>query len=1497
MFLEERTFVNEGSLTLGAESGNLEMRNGAVFENHGTVDDNAGFVSGGEGGTAPRFVNYGAFDRTEHTVQPGEVKVSFINHGSVSVETGILGFLNPTVEPSSSWSATFEKGDIVFTGGTLTFKESNLLAGDISIIGATVTAEHTKTSHVPLGVGEGTLNVASGTTLAVDRLALEANFRTSPLFATITGAGTLTVKESFRWTEGSMKGSGSTVLQPGSSSVLVKGAELLERTLVNEGTATIEAEQGSMSITKGAKLVNAGTFVDNSLSGVSDESEGAGSSARIVNNGVFQKTVGSETTPVQVPFENLGAIKELTGHIHIFYPIAATPTTSVYGGPGNPSAPGHPCPVCGEPVVAATGDLVETQTDLSVGGRGVGLGLTRTYNSQAGAEGTKGIFGYGWSSTFSDHLALEKESSKVTLHQADGSTVPFTESGGSLIAPAWSPDKLSGSSESGYTLTLANQTQYNFSGSSGRLESVTDRNGNETTLSYGETGRLGTITDPTGRKLTLAYNGEGLVESAKDPMGHTVKYTYEGGNLATVTLPGEEKARGQFRYDGSHELTEMTDGRGGKTINEYNSSHQVISQTDPAKRTLTFEYEGFFTKITNSTTGAVTAEQFTSNDEPFAITRGYHTAVTTTRSFTYNEASYVTSETDGDGHTTKYGYDSEDNRTSMVDPDEHETKWEYNATHDVISVTTPKGEKTTIKRDSHGNIETIERPAPGGKTQITKYKYTVHGELESVTNPLEHTSKYEYDAKGDRTAEIDPENNKRTWEYNEDSQETATVNPRGNVKGAEASKFTTKFERDMQGRPVKITDPLGHTTEYKYDGDGNIESVTDANKHTTSYTYDADNEPIKIKQANGAVTETEYDGAGQIIAQIDANKHQTKYKRNVVEQVTEATDPLGHSTTKEYDGAGNLVKLTDPAKRTTTYSYDPANRLTEVSYSSGKPATVKYEYDKDGDRTKMTDGTGTTTYTYDELDRLTQSENGHKEVVKYDYDLANNQTKITYPNGKAVTHAYDKDGRLEKITDWLEHVTKFTYDGDSNLKVTAFPSETKDEDKYAYNDADQATEVKMVKSSETLASLVYTRDSDGQVKKTTAKKLPGAEVTEATYDENNRITKYGTTEYKYDPANNPTTEGASTNTFNEDDELEKGGGISYTYDELGERTKATPEKGSATTYGYDQAGNLTTVERPKEGETAKIEDGYTYNGEDLRTIQTISGTTDYIAWDMAEELPLILTDGTNSYIYGPGGAPIEQINNTTSTVLYLHHDQQGSTRLITGSTGKVEGKCTYGAYGAPTCEGTATTSLGYDGQYTNTDTGLIYLRARSYDPSTAQFMSHDPFRALTHAPYTYAADNPSNVADPAGLFSFGEVTGAIGEAAHAVGEGVKVAGEFVVEHPVIISAVGCTVGALAGPEVCAGAIAASYGLGTADNINEYIEGNINAEQLFTKQLLTASISALGAVPGLPLLSPATADLLGQSSTAIQLLVNGYLEAPDVAFNLLEPQISCALGLR
>ncbi len=1324
--------VNEGTMTLSVGHFSLEE---SELKNVGTFKVNSepgGYVIG-FGGSA-LIKNTGTFEKTEGSGS-ARVEPTFENLGTVYAQSGSLSFSQGgSSSGSNEWHAAegktidFESGTFSLSGGSIvgsvTVEGAKVSMTGVGATAATITGESSSTEVI----------VPSGTT-TVKSLALTGG-------GTLSGAGTLKVSSSLSWTgaELYMEGSGSLVVQSGATATLAGSGTIYvrgSRQFVTEGATVLSS--GNIDLQEHSELKNTGVFKANSehppLVGRGEES------SLLLNTGTFEKTEGTNVGRIEPKFENLGTLNAVTGRFEIEKPVILQETENQYGGSENPSVSGsQPHATCGrKPVSCATGNDSESQTDFAIGGRGVGLDLVRTYNSQAATEGAKGIFGYGWTSSFSDHLVIEKAAKTVASHQADGGTVTFTEAGGeAFTAPAWTQDTLAGSEASGYTLTYASQTKYKFSGS-GRLESVTDRDGNATTLSYNEAGQLTTITDPVSRKIKLVYNSEGLVESAEDPMGHVVKYTYEGGNLKSVTQPAESALRWQFKYNGEHELTEMVDGRSEKTTIEYNGAHQVTLEEDPAEHKLKFEYEPFHTKITNENTGAVTNEYFTSNDEPSSITRGYGTPSETTEFSTYNEAGYLTSVTNGDNRTTSYGYNPAGDRTTETNPDNEETKWEYDSTHDVISTTTPKGETTTIKRETHGNPEAIERPAPGGKTQITKYKYTTHGELESVTNPLEHTWTYEYDSKGDRTAETDPEGNKRTWEYNEDSEETATVSPRGNIKGGEPAKFKTTIERNAKGLPIKITDPLAHTTEYKYDGDGNVETITDGNKHKTSYTYNGDNEPTKVKEANGDTTETEYDGAGQAITQTDGNKHKTKYKRNVLEEVTEITDPLGHVTTKEYDGAGNLIKLSDPEKRTTTYTYDPANRLTEVSYSSGTPSTIKYEYDKDGDRTKMIDGTGTTKYEYDQLDRLTESENGHKEVVKYEYDLANDQTKITYPNSKAVTRAFDKDGRLEKVTDWLEHATKFSYNEDSDLKTVLFPSETKDEDKYTYNDADQMTEAKMLKSTETLASLVYTRDSDGQVKKTTAKSLPGSETTEATYDEDNRLTKYGTGEYKYDAANNPTSEAGTTNTFNEDDELEKAGTTKYSYDELGERTKTTPEKGPVTTYTYDQAGDLTAVARPVEGETPKIEDSYTYNGEALRVSETISGTTSYLAWDVAElELPLILSNSTYSFIYGPAGMPIEQINTSTGAVLYLHHDQQGSTRLLTGSTGTVTGKCTYSAYGTPTCEGTTTTPLGYDGEYTSLDTGLIYMRARVYDPATAQFLTGDPLAAISGAPYSYA---------------------------------------------------------------------------------------------------------------------------------------------------------------
>ncbi|MGC1185528.1 MAG: RHS repeat-associated core domain-containing protein, partial [Candidatus Dormiibacterota bacterium] len=131
-------------------------------------------------------------------------------------------------------------------------------------------------------------------------------------------------------------------------------------------------------------------------------------------------------------------------------------------------------------------------------------------------------------------------------------------------------------------------------------------------------------------------------------------------------------------------------------------------------------------------------------------------------------------------------------------------------------------------------------------------------------------------------------------------------------------------------------------------------------------------------------------------------------------------------------------------------------------------------------------------------------------------------------------------------------------------------------------------------------------------------------------------------------------------------------------------------------------------------------------------------------------VPLLIQDGTTSFIYGPGGMTLEQIDGSGNPTYYLH-DWQGSTLGLVNSSGAVVASYTYDAYGNLTSSsGTATTALLFQGQYRDSETGFYYLQARYYDPGTGQFLTRDPMTAATGEPYVFAADDPVNGCDPTG---------------------------------------------------------------------------------------------------------------------------------------------------
>jgi len=103
---------------------------------------------------------------------------------------------------------------------------------------------------------------------------------------------------------------------------------------------------------------------------------------------------------------------------------------------------------------------------------------------------------------------------------------------------------------------------------------------------------------------------------------------------------------------------------------------------------------------------------------------------------------------------------------------------------------------------------------------------------------------------------------------------------------------------------------------------------------------------------------------------------------------------------------------------------------------------------------------------------------------------------------------------------------------------------------------------------------------------------------------------------------------------------------------------------------------------------------------------------------------------------------------------YFHTDHLGSIRGLSVAPGVAEAYYNYDAYGrrlcSPTCGGGNTHYFGYTGQFTDSESDLLYLRARYYDPATQQFLTRDPIESIGSQPYAYAGGNPMGFVDPMG---------------------------------------------------------------------------------------------------------------------------------------------------
>ncbi|GEB65063.1 type IV secretion protein Rhs [Sinomonas atrocyanea] len=995
------------------------------------------------------------------------------------------------------------------------------------------------------------------------------------------------------------------------------------------------------------------------------------------------------------------------------------------------------CQKCeGDPVNTYNGEFFENETDITVPGRGPGLEVTRSYSSQLAAA--DGPFGYGWSFNYGMSLTTNSDKS-VDVHQENGSIVTFTpDANGAYHAPPRVLAALAHNADGTWTYTRRAKETFSFS-ADGLLNSLSDLNGNTTTLARNSAGQITTATDASGRWISFIYNTQGKIWGAEDQSMHSVWYNYDTDGRLTARQD-RAWAGSSYSYNDLNQLTALTDRRGNTTTNVYDALGRVTSQTDRAGGTTTFSYAADGTTIV-SPGGRTTVETYAAG-QIVKMVKGAGTPSAATWTYTYDPNTMGrTQTTDPLGHTSTATYDSAGNMLTATDPDGNHLSWTYDALNDRISATNAAGVTTTYAYDRTGNLLSTSTPLDGtSQAATTAYGHadSAHpSDTTSVTDPDGKTTTLTYTAVGDLATSTDALGNKTQYTYDVLGRRLTAVSPRGN---------TTAYTYDAEGRPLTAVDALGNSIfTYAYDPDGNRTRSTDGLSHTTTTAYDALDRPTTVTRADGTTTSSGYDPDGNATTQTDAAGHTTSYAYDSLNRVITSTDPLNRATTYGYDTAGHRTTLTDPSGRTTTTAYDAAGRKTGTTYSDGTTPPETFTYTPTGLEATTADGTGTTTSTYDSLGRLTGQTNSNGQTAAYTYDLAGHLTAIAYPNGKTITRAYDDAGRLTAITDWNGHTTAFAPDADGNTTSTAYANGVTAA--ASFDAAGRITGITDTGPGNTaLGSFTYTRDTAGNI---TGETNTGGQ-TGYTYTSLNQLKGTASGAYTYDPTGNPTTlANGATLTYDTASQpatfTVNGNQTSLTYDAQGNRASGPGPNGTTASYTWDEASRLTDAT----GSSA------TYSADGLRSSRTpAGGDTARYAWDMHGIMPLMLTDGTVSYLYDDSGNPLEQID-PEGTALYFQHDRYGSTRLLTDAAGNAAASYTYDPYGNLIKKtGAADTALRWNGQAQDLETGLYYLRARYYDPETAQFLSRDPLESVTAQPYQYGQNDPLNQADRTGLDAY-----------------------------------------------------------------------------------------------------------------------------------------------
>ncbi|GLZ15022.1 hypothetical protein Acsp04_52570 [Actinomadura sp. NBRC 104425] len=595
------------------------------------------------------------------------------------------------------------------------------------------------------------------------------------------------------------------------------------------------------------------------------------------------------------------------------------------------------------------------------------------------------------------------------------------------------------------------------------------------------------------------------------------------------------------------------------------------------------------------------------------------------------------------------------------------------------------------------------------------------------------------------------------------------------------------FQYDDRGFPTVVTNENGDSAKFTHDARGNVTSRTTCRSkdvcHTAYFTYPSltdpadprNDKPIEFRDGRSTsatdnryrtgytyttsgklLTQTNPEGGGQIgytyTTGAEAAVGGGTMPPGLV--LTAHPDAADRTWTTGYDAAGNPVRLVAPGGVTRERSFDPGNRLLrETGTGPSAPSAERvFGYDSAGRLIKVNAGSDTNVYTWNDRGELLTAE-GPSGQATMTYDADGRLTGRTDAAGTAA-FGYSR-GRLQTLQDGITGVTQtFGYNTAGQLNKIDYGSgriRTFD-----YDDLGRVTADTLKNGSgATVASITYGYDdNDRTTRKTTAGTAGAGENTYA-YDRAGRLKAWtrdgATTEYDWDASGNRVRAGSVTATYDERNRRLTEGQTTFAYTPRGTLAAASAP-GGGENYTFDAFDRLTAA-----GPTT-----YTYDG--LDRIATRNGAPFGYAGPADDPV----TDGAHRYSRGLADDVVAVDGGAGGRVALAdkHGDVVGAFDPA-APLAAVADSSAYDPFGRRIAHSGAWTNVGYQGDWTDPDSGQVKMGARWYSPESGAFNSRD---SLTLDPtpysvnanrYTYGNADPLDNADPTGHYAVGPIAGGL----------------------------------------------------------------------------------------------------------------------------------------